>query len=281
MYQPGFAVRIKRPNFLARQGISLSNQVLRQMLVARIREAIERSRQATLVAHPGLIGRIREIAIESLFQPLLPSDFEIGTGKISDCHGTQSGQIDVLIHSKRLLPPLMYDEKFGMFPLESCFRAIEVKSVLTSTELQKSITSARQISTGLKYLPGQFDPNGTTVFHEFKKIGSALFAFGTDLASKDELTRYKENDTSWPDKPAIRALCIVGAGCWLRTTTNAWIHIPPTSEHDEVIEFLLACVGELQQELISRKQPRLNAYISNYVTVVPTVLPNASSLPDA
>jgi len=249
----------------------MPNKVLRDMLVSRINEAIDRSKQAMLLSHPGLTGRVREIAVESLFRPLLPTDFEIGTGKITDCHGTQSGQIDVLIHSTRLLPPLIYDDKFGMFPLESCFRAIEIKSTLTSTELETAIASARQIATGFKYLPGPFDENGTTVFHEFKKVARVLFAFGTDLTSKDELIRYKEKDPNWSTTPAIRAFCVVGAGCWLFTKEATWFHIPPTPEHDEVLEFLLVCIGQLQQDLIGRRQPQINAYLSKFVTISPAV----------
>jgi hypothetical protein len=256
----------------------MPNAQLRQMLVSRIREAIERAIQASAVEHAGLVGRIREIAVETLFRPLLPADFDIGTGKIVDCHGTQSDQIDVLIHSKRLLPPLMYDTNFGLFPLESCFRAIEVKSTLTATEWDSAITSARKLRDSLKYLPGQLDPAGRTVFHDFTKVARTLFAFKSDLASKDELQRYKERDLAWNAMPAVRAFCVVGSGTWAVDARGGWLHIPPTSDYDEVIEFLLICSDTLRQDLVARKDPRLRFYLSRHVQMQPlTSTPESGS----
>ena len=245
----------------------MPNKIFRDKLISRINDAITQSKEAASLEHSGIVGRVRELVVNSLVRPLLTRDFEVGTGKITDSLGTQSGQIDVIIYSPRLLMPLMYDKSLGVFPLESCFRAIEVKSTLTAAALKKAIGSARQVAKEFKYLPGEYDGNGRTVSHGGKKVGRMLFAFGTDLSVKDELSRYKDLDPEWSTTPAIRAFCIVNSGFWVPDPAGKWQHIPPTPEHDEVIEFFLACVRELPADLRSRREPRLDGYISRHVAI--------------
>jgi hypothetical protein len=115
------------------------NQLFRDAIRNKIDYAVKLASCASGVKHKGLEGLVREISLANLFQPLLPFGVCTGTGKIIDCNGQQSRQMDVVIYSKLILPSLMFDEKTGLFPVETCLYCIEVKTEINSTQVKDAI----------------------------------------------------------------------------------------------------------------------------------------------
>lgn len=130
--------------------------------------------------------------------------------------------------------------------MEACIYAIEVKSGLTSGELDDAITKSQKIWL-LKPLVEGIGPR------------PAVFAFGSDLTEKTELDRYLEKDPapyrppitsgfsmptwSWgrskPLNPACCAMCVVGRSYHYWDHANqSWGGFSATGKFDEVLRFL-------------------------------------------
>jgi len=90
-------------------------------------------------------GRLRELVIDQLLRPVLPPSFGLGAGIIMDSHGNSSGEIDVVIFNKDILPPLLFNEREGVFPVEACLYAIEVKSTLEVAHIDETVDKFRKL----------------------------------------------------------------------------------------------------------------------------------------
>jgi hypothetical protein len=132
----------------------------REIVLERVRAAIGAARAVRGLSHQGLKGQIREVLVRELFQPILPPTIGIGRGCIiSSFDEEKSGEQDVILFDRRILPPILYDASLGIFPIESVLFVIEVKSTLTAAELKKSHSSASQLYS-LKMASGELlSPN--------------------------------------------------------------------------------------------------------------------------
>src|SRR4051794_20149462 len=101
----------------------MANRIFRQHATDLIRHAVDKAQSAVNMDHAGLRGLMREIAADELLTPFLPSDFRIGSGKITDAQGLLSSQTDLIIYNPRLLPPVLFKQngREGTFPIEACF----------------------------------------------------------------------------------------------------------------------------------------------------------------
>ncbi len=241
----------------------MPNDLFRGRVINHIQTAVRESTNASKVEHPLLQGRIREIALGHLFRPLLPFGLEIGTGKVIDHGGNQSREIDLIIYSSSILPSLMYSEREGMFPAESCFYAIEVKSRTSASEIRDAIAKANSLRR-IQYLPGAYDSESRPKNHRITPIIPAFFAFDSDLlkTGKSELERYQELDPNFRNKPSLVAICVVGRGYWYyRARDKTWMSYPPTPDHDEVVNFLSGVINTIPDAMVSRGHPRLGNYL--------------------
>ncbi|MCK9396453.1 MAG: hypothetical protein M0Q44_12780 [Methylobacter sp.] len=184
------------------------------LLRAKIKSAVEQARAASAFTHQGLKGTVLEILIGELFKPLLPSDIGVGTGQIIDAYKSpMSGQIDIILFDRSILPPVLIDEKTGIFPIESVLYTIEVKTTLNATELSSAHESAKRLAK-FGYLPGLTDETGKEKDHPVKKARSVVFALGSDLSGVrlNEAQRYKN---LYGEEPAhLRAICVAGREYW-------------------------------------------------------------------
>ena len=134
------------------------NPTYRSIFVARVAAALGAARAVESVHHTGVKGTIREVLIRDLFRPLLPADLGVGTGQIAASDGVLSPQQDVVIYSKDILPPALFEDTIGVFPVESVLATVEVKTTLTATELKSAHDAALMVQT-YAYLHG--GPNVT------------------------------------------------------------------------------------------------------------------------
>lgn len=209
----------------------------------------------------GLRGRVREIVAGSLLNLVLPAPFEIGTGKIVDAQGAQSSETDIVVYSKSILPPILYSAREGIYPAEACFLAMEVKSCLTATELDDTISKAKRMRE-LSYIPGIHSSDHHPIAHILTPVISVLFAFESDLKGKSELERYAERDPDWMQNPLVRAICVVGRGYfWFSMEREAWIIHTATDDAEEVVEFLALASNTAVYALQGRGRPRLGKYL--------------------
>lgn len=161
----------------------MPSNLLRNRLISKIEAAIAEYRETACLSHQLLKGRVREIAVQNLFEPLLSPDFHVGCGTIVDKDGRTSAETDLIVYSKRLLPPILYSERFGTFPLDCCLTTVEIKSKLTADELQKTIKNAATMRK-LKY--SSYSRNAKTGKPSTAVVTRSLFAFESDMCEKDE-----------------------------------------------------------------------------------------------
>lgn len=95
--------------------------------------------KSKLFEHSGNKGKFREKIIEKLFRPFLPDCYGLGSGEVFSLQGESSREIDIVIYDAIYSNVLFKNESASLFPCESVFDEIEVKSNLTSNELNIAI----------------------------------------------------------------------------------------------------------------------------------------------
>lgn len=240
----------------------MAKQFYRDRLINNIKHALGEARNASKVEHSGMRGRIREIAASDIFSPMLPGGFEIGTGKICDRDGRQSLETDLVIYNRSILPPILYSERDGLFPIEACFYSIEVKSSITAKEVKDAVQKGQRILELRSATEvADYDP-GTLVVH--KSVLLALCGFGSDLkeSGMTEIERYAKYDPNWNTNPILRVICVAGRGYWyFRFDDSRWMFHPATESYDEVIDFVGGICNSLSTNLDTRKGQRLGYYL--------------------
>lgn len=203
----------------------------KELLRSRVESAINQARVTqSYIEHNGLKGEIIEILIKELFRPLLPADIGVASGQIIDSKGKISKQQDVVIFDQSILPPVLFESKKGLFPVECVLYSIEIKTTLTAKELQTTHDSARKLFE-LEYLSGnEINPNPD-------RIRSVLFALNSDLTTegKSEAIRYRELYAS--DYPYIRAICVAEKEYW-HESNGSWIKHHIHEQFDEILSFI-------------------------------------------
>lgn len=240
------------------------------LLRSKIKAAIEKARAASVFSHQGVKGSVLEILIGELFKPLLPADIGVGTGQIIDCYKSpMSPQIDIILFDKSILPPVLIDERLGLFPVESVLYTIEVKTTLNATELRAAHQSAKKIYK-FGYLPGLTDGLGKEKNHPIERVRSVVFALSSDLTGTgmSEAERYRKLYT---DEPAhLRAICVAGKEYWYDDGDH-WIGAAFTEEFDEVLAFIGGVTNTYKQVSKSRHDPLLGKYIIPDMTGLATI----------
>ena len=113
---------------------------------ARIAAHVEDSK---LFTHRGDRGTFRERIIADFLRPFLPDRYGLGAGEVFAADGTQSAQGDIVIYDAFFSTVLFRNGPVTLFPAESVFGSIEVKSELDRRELIASIENVG----ALKRLP--------------------------------------------------------------------------------------------------------------------------------
>lgn len=240
----------------------MPNPLYRNRIINQIDFAVREARAAKLVEHSGMIGHIRELAASMIIDPFLTAEYGIGSGKVTDVVGNLSDETDIIIYNKTILPAVMYSERSGVFPVEACFYAIEVKSKASAQNIQDAIEKGRNMLK-LEYELGR------TVLTDRRQVirkGMTLcfFAFDSDLSSPAwaELERYAKYDPESDSSPVLRAICIAGRGYWyFDGDRRGWVAHQASDNHDEVIEFVSGIANTLAMADTSERQALLGHYL--------------------
>lgn len=165
-----------------------------------IRNLISTSDEIENIKHRGLKGAYRESTLGKVIKNYLPFGWDLGSGEIIDSFGETSNEADLLIYNKSIIPPVLFTENEGSYPIESCFYVFEVKTVSTATEIQTTLEKFKN----LRKLKSTSARRPVTVY----------FAYSTDLTKESEFERYRKYDNNFGDDPLIDVLCVIGKGYW-------------------------------------------------------------------
>ena len=144
-------------------------------------------------------GECREDIIRNFIKKILPTWVGIGQGIIVDRLGNQSPQMDIIIYNKNVLPILFRDGvNVGFFPVDCVIYVIEVKSILTATEISDSIEKFKKLKALDRIINAP--------------INTVLLGYKTDLYQKNELVRYTEKDLNYGISPFVTIISSVFKG---------------------------------------------------------------------
>ena len=240
----------------------MPHSIFRDRIINEVGYAVNEARNISVVDHSGLRGRFRELVASKLLTPMLPSGYSIGSGKICDQYGGLSNETDLIIYNSSILPPIMYGDNDGIFPLEASFYSIEVKSLLNATAVKDAISKGeRQLELSSPLSQPQMTENGTAINYP---VVLTLFAFDSDLSGdgKNELERYSENDPNWLTNPVLRAVCVVGKGYWYYSSEpRQWIFHPASDQHDEVIDLVSGISNTLSKARLVGRLGLIGQYL--------------------
>jgi len=233
----------------------------KELLRSKIKGALEQALVAKkAIDHSGVKGDIVEILVKELFLPLLPSDIGVGTGQIIESNKNLcSTQQDIILYDKSILPPVLFEGKVGLFPIESVLYIIEVKTTLTADELRKAHQAAQKLKE-FCFLPGIKDEHGNERHHNIERPRCVVFGLTSDLkiGGKSEAQRYKEiYKNEFPD---IRAICVAGKEYWYEAN-GSWIRLHQQKDYDEVLSFMGGIMNTYKGVADSRGKPNLGHYI--------------------
>lgn len=250
------------------------NDFYRTLLNNNIKKALVDAETASKINHPYLIGKLRELFVDSLLQPMLNNNYSVSSGKAFDYDGNLSSEIDLCIYSKNLLPPIFFSSKdnISLLPIESVLNAIEVKSNFSKGNIEDAFNKFIIMDRKLICTSGFHDAKHEVIPYNFIKPHYSLFFFnyGHKQYSPDKiLDIYKQIDSNWKQAPLITNICIANKG-WLCNTSKGWIHISydqNTNINEEIIGFLGTLVNDLPNIEASRGTPRIGYYLTDPLNI--------------
>ena len=118
--------------------MSWGGATFRKWFEAQERILREQAKAAGLLEHSTSIGAAREFVVKNVLRAVLPPSIHIGSGIVTDAYDHRSKQIDVVIYDPRF-PLMEVHPGVGLYPFEGVIATVEVKSTLTSRELEASL----------------------------------------------------------------------------------------------------------------------------------------------
>ncbi|MEH1932411.1 MAG: DUF6602 domain-containing protein [Nostoc sp.] len=216
--------------------------VYKTRIEADIKRLISTSYEIDNIKHKGLRGAFRESSLGKLLQSYLPFGWDLGSGEIIDYLGETSSEIDLLIYNKASIPPILFSESQGCYPVESCFYVFEIKTTSNASQIQETIEKFKKLRQLKRLAP--------------RKTITVYFAYNTDLKEKSEFERYAEYDANFGDDPLIDVLCVIGQGYWFHVKDShsiTWCFFKAQQNHFEVGLFLSGIINTINK--INSQQP--------------------------
>lgn len=192
------------------------------------------------IGHPGVKGRFRELLLNNLLMPWLPSGVACGTGLIIDHRQeiADAGQEDIIVFDPFLAPSVFAspNSDHGVYFFDSVLCRIEVKSKLRKDDLAKFVASSSQLAR--LQLAGREDA-ARQVFGAL----NMLVAFSSEIADGSELRCLREAMTGKELDPVsgiVSSLCVADRGFWLLGRHESglrWKTLRLESPHDPLAYF--------------------------------------------
>jgi hypothetical protein len=233
------------------------NQLVREVMIETVRQAREFSRIVEAVPHAGLRGQFRESFLARALRPWLPQGMELGTGVIVDEKGTrrQVNEDDIIIYAPNLLPAVLPLVERNIFLLDAVVAHIEVKSTLSSDELEAAIESAIAVRSLVSSYEGT------------REI-SAVFAYNSTAAVRSELVRLKGKTTKlgWNQPiPPLSFICVDQKECYMHGRMDAgpetWLNLVPAAPEDATLAFISTIASSVNEIRDSRQFVQIARFV--------------------
>lgn len=180
------------------------NKVFQDIFRLEVEKMVKESEYIEPMKHKGVKGAIRELGLSNFLKKFLPTYLNVGNGEIHDKNGNISNQTDLVIYNKDILPPILFDNELGIYPIEAIVYAVEIKSTSTRKEVKSTVDKFKKLRE-LEYK---------------NKVGlrKVYFAYKSNLKNGSELERYSQLDNLID--PCIQIICVIGDGYYFYVSKN-------------------------------------------------------------
>lgn len=158
---------------------------IRNLFLSISREMAAKFDQSNQVQHSGGKGSIREDHFLDFLKQYMPNRYAVGRGEVVTPRNYTSGQLDVVIYDPVRCPVLMPSDSHAVYPIESVYGAISVKSRLNAGELEEAyqnIESLKKIVSQDGFTSSS-QPGFMVGFTAPTPI-TGIFAYATDRSMK-------------------------------------------------------------------------------------------------
>jgi hypothetical protein len=154
---------------------------LRNVFKAISSELFAKFKKSAEIQHNVGKGDNREDALMDFLKENLPKRYALGSGEVISSDNSISKQCDIVIYDADHCPILVTSKTHSVYPIESVYGVIEIKSVLTSSELEKSYANIQSVKNLVKdeYFAHSTSP-GSTIGIKKPMIFAAVFAYSVD-----------------------------------------------------------------------------------------------------
>ena len=203
-------------------------------IASKMKIDFENLRQIT---HRESKGRAREIVMKHFLKNYLPPALGIESGEIVSSNGGVSKQMDIVIFDKLHCPIFIREDEVHIFPIESVYAVIEVKSHLNSSELKDCIEKIKSVKELSKeaYVKQEGAIIHTTNLYgkEFEYFPTLGFVFAFD-SIKIDLLRQKLDELNSEKKIELEhkvdSICVLNKGIITNRTKDGKINHTPEPE---------------------------------------------------
>lgn len=187
----------------------MERTVIQKHSTSLVKNLIDMVKSLSTLQHELTKGELRELFVANILDGFLTTQFEIGSGIITNQRGEQSNQTDILIYDNRILPPFIRKQNLGVYPAESVIATIEVKSWLDGAELSKAEESARKLHEEV------YNPT-SSLYGDYKYLRPLCAVIGFFKKGLSVLAE-KERGEAWlrDNVKYLFAICLVGEYSWI------------------------------------------------------------------
>lgn len=134
--------------------------LIQERFVRRAADLLNAFKSAESIQHGVTRGQIREAALRDSFSPLAPPNLSVYTGFVLDAYGAVTPQLDIIFARHEALSPLLLEGGAALVPIETFAFSVEVKSTLTTTDLNEQIKNQAISLQQMKHTGVVPTPNG-------------------------------------------------------------------------------------------------------------------------
>jgi hypothetical protein len=170
--------------------------VFRTVLQAAKQEVLLGSSKAPAFDHKGIRGDERAASLAQFLRQRLPERFGVGKGEVLDYLDHRTGQLDLVVYDQSSSAPISAQNENLLLPCEALYIAIEVKSIVTQTELDKSFKAAARLRELRPFKAHFVAPrkDGSPATDENHRCMYVIFGYTSNVA----------NDAQWLEKEQTR-----------------------------------------------------------------------------
>ncbi len=187
---------------------------IRNIFKAISEQLILEFRKTAEVSHSGGKGTLREDAFSEFLGKHLPSRYGIGRGEVITPENRVSGQLDIIIYDQTHCPALLASSSHSVFPIESVYGAISMKSKLSSQGLEDAygnISAFKKIISKKGFTHSLI--SGLSTGFSYPVPVTGIVAYGADRSLEAIAKQVKKLDENLPDlmtRPDF--IAIIGVG---------------------------------------------------------------------